>query len=114
MAWRPGPHRRRGQLSATTAWAVGTSLGIPGASSLTLIEHWNGRRWHTQPSISPGGQSFLLGVTALTRSRAWAAGLYTFGGNTGTLVEAWDGTSWTEPSTPAPACTSGRWEVRGP
>ena len=98
-------------LSATSAWAVGTRLGTTAASSLTLIEHWNGRRWHIQPSISPGGQSFLIGVTALTRSRAWAAGLYTFGSSTGSLVESWDGTSWTEPSTPGPGLHVGLLDI---
>jgi hypothetical protein len=89
-------------LSAESAWAVGTVLGATAAQSLTLIEYWNGHLWQTQPSVSPGGQNFLVGVTALTGSQAWTAGLYTFGSNTGTLVENWDGTSWQEQTTPGP------------
>lgn len=89
-------------LSATSAWAVGLVLGASTTQSLTLIEHWNGRRWHTQPSVSPGSENFLVGVTALSGTQAWATGAYVFGSDTGTLVESWSGTSWHEPSTPGP------------
>lgn len=89
-------------LSATSAWAVGTAHGASLLQSRSLIEHWNGHSWHLQPAINPGSQNVLIGVTALTRTMALAAGAYTFGPNFGTLVESWDGTSWQEQTTPGP------------
>jgi hypothetical protein len=89
-------------LSPSSARVVGTVLSLSAAQSLTLIEYWNGHGWHIQPSVSPGGDNLLLGVTALKGAQAWAAGAYTFGSDLGTLVEAWDGASWQEPSTPDP------------
>jgi hypothetical protein len=88
--------------SATSAWAVGIVLEASETESLTLIEHWNGHRWRTQPSVSPGSENVLIGVTALSGTQAWTAGLYTFGSDTGTLVESWNGATWGEPSTPGP------------
>ncbi len=109
-AWRiqaspdPGSHGAElagvTALSATSARAVGLVLGASATQSLTLIEHWNGHRWRTQPSVSPGSENFLIGVTAFSGTQAWAVGLYVFGSDTGTLVESWNGTSWHEPSTP--------------
>jgi hypothetical protein len=102
----PGPHGADLEgvtaLSATSAWAVGTALGASRLRSRSLIEHWNGRSWRLQPPISPGSENVLFGVSALSRTTAWAAGAYVFGSDLGTLVESWDGTSWQEPSTPGP------------
>jgi len=102
----PGPHGAALEgvtaLSRTSAWAVGVTLSASVVRSRSLIEHWNGRSWRQQPAISPGGENVLVGVTALSRARAWAAGVYSFGSNFGTLVESWDGTSWSEPATPGP------------
>jgi hypothetical protein len=89
-------------LSANSAWAVGIVLGATQSQSQSLIEDWNGAGWQIQPSVSPGGQNFLIGVTALTGTQAWTAGLYSFGSDTGTLVENWDGASWQEQTTPGP------------
>lgn len=89
-------------LSSRSAWAVGAVLGTSEPQPLTFIEYWNGHGWHVQPSVSPGSENFLLGVTALTGTQAWAAGTYTFGSDFGTLVESWDGASWHEPATPGP------------
>jgi hypothetical protein len=116
-AWRiqaspdPGTHSAElagvTALSAASAWAVGLVLGASETQSLTLIEHWNGHRWRTQPSVSPGSENFLASVTALSGTQAWAAGLYVFGSDTGTLVESWNGASWHEPSTPGPGLQVG-------
>jgi hypothetical protein len=87
-------------LSPRSAWAVGVVLGSSAPQPLTLIEYWNRHGWHQQPSVSPGSENFLLGVTALTSKQAWAIGTYTFGSHFGTLVESWHDGSWSEPSTP--------------
>jgi hypothetical protein len=89
-------------LSRTDAWAVGISYGATLAESKSLAEHWNGHSWHETPTVSPGGQNGLAGVSALSPASVWSAGFYTFGDNLGTLAEHWDGTSWDEPSTPGP------------
>lgn len=90
-------------LSATSAWAVGSALGTSILQSKSLIDHWDGHSWRLQTADSPGTENILFGVTALSRTRAWAAGAYVFGpSNLGTLVEAWDGTLWQEQATPGP------------
>lgn len=101
-------------VSADSAWAVGAVLTASPAETQSLIEHWNGHGWHIQPSISPGSENVLLGVTALTATQAWAAGAYTFGSNLGTLVEYWDGTSWQEPRHPRPRSAGRPPRHRGP
>jgi hypothetical protein len=98
-------------LSPTRAWAAGTVLNADGAAGQSLIERWDGRGWHIQPSVNPGSENALLGVTALTGARAWTAGLYTFGSDSGTLVEQWNGVSWAEPATPGPDLHEGLFGI---
>jgi hypothetical protein len=83
-------------LSATDAWAVGSSGFAISDSLQTLIEHWNGTSWHIVASPSPGPLSFLTGVTALSASNVWAAGVTgtDSSSNELTLIEHWDGSTW--------------------
>jgi hypothetical protein len=81
--------------SGSDAWAVGRFSN--GTADQTLIEHWDGTRWRTVPSPDPGGPSQeneLLGVTATSRSNAWAVGDYFDGTLSQPLIEHWDGTAW--------------------
>ena len=61
------------------------------------------------PSPSPDGGGYLNGVTAISRTDAWAVGLIASGGpgNSGAtttpLIEHWDGTSWDQVPCPVPA-----------
>lgn len=52
--------------------------------------------WNVIPSPSPGSQSVLDGVSAISQSDIWAAG-YT---DNQTLTEHWDGASWNVVSSP--------------
>jgi hypothetical protein len=117
-AWKqipsPRPPRSHGSelfSIATTgpsgAWAVGDYVQAAKSNEdlavETLIDHWNGRAWKQVPSPSPGGstessgdQSTLSGVTAASRSRAWAVGRYSPGTNprASRLIEHWTGQKW--------------------
>jgi hypothetical protein len=101
----------RGSLQAvagsapTNAWAVGSRW--TGSQTVTLIQHWDGVRWRTVPSPSPGGAngSYLEGVSVVSAADVWAVGNYYANAaltDVNTLVEHWDGTSWTTVASPSP------------
>ena len=91
-------------LSPDNAWAVGTSDG------LTLIEHWNGKRWSIVPSPNPatgtaGDSDTLASISGSGPDDLWAAG---WDSNEATqtiqlLFEHWNGTTWTAVTSPTPA-----------
>jgi alpha-tubulin suppressor-like RCC1 family protein len=90
-------------LSPGNAWAVGTSGG------LTLIEHWNGKRWSIVPSPNPatgtvGDSDTLTSISGTGPSDLWAAGWDSNEAiNTIQLLfEHWNGTSWTAVPSPTP------------
>jgi hypothetical protein len=63
--------------SPRDAWAVGDyDPDFPATLDRTLIEHWNGSRWATVPSPSPGFPDNNSGLddVAATSTSAWAAG----------------------------------------
>ena len=79
-------------LSATNAWAVGSSGS---ASVKTLIEHWNGTKWTRVGSPNPStSENELLGVSASSPSDVWAVGYYKTSSGHRTLVEHWNGSTW--------------------
>jgi hypothetical protein len=106
--------------SATNAWAVGSYFN--GTSDQTLIEHWNGKKWHVQPSPSPASSCAIAGpltpgarairarpiiglvsVAATSSSNAWAVGIRCAStGGTRTLVEHWNGKAWKVQPSPNP------------
>lgn len=90
-------------VSASDAWAVGVSSS--GAGDMTLILHWNGTRWKRVPSPDPGGtgsDNDLFGVTATSRSDAWAVGEVFASGKITTLIVRWNGRRWTRVASPNP------------
>jgi hypothetical protein len=108
VAWRvvsspnPGPLDNRlnavSALSPNNAWAVGYYLLEDGHSRKTLVEHWNGARWHVEPSLNYGPDPYgneLRGVVALAPNDVWAVGWY-YGPffRAHTLIEHWDGSLW--------------------
>lgn len=110
-----GPLYAVSALSATDAWAVGTS-----GYQRSLVLHWNGTSWSDVASPNPGGTgtaSFtkLYSVTTLSPSDAWAVGWYGKNGGqeaTGkTLVLHWNGTSWTRLASPSVGKSSALWGV---
>src|SRR5712692_12001493 len=61
-------------VSARNAWAVGEYF--VGASTVTLIEHWNGKSWSVISSPNVGtGTNELFAVRGTSSHNIWAAGL---------------------------------------
>jgi hypothetical protein len=91
--------------SPSDAWAVGSYETTSGGFR-TLALHWNGTTWTQVPSPSPEvtDGSFLVSVTALSPSDAWAVGWYylTGGEASNTLALHWDGTRWAVARSPNP------------
>jgi len=89
--------------SATDCWAVGYSSlnAVPNASTVTLIERWNGTSWTIVSSPNnPGTNNSLFGLTCVSELRCWAVGSYQAGAETQTLIEQWNGSSWSVVSSP--------------
>ena len=88
-------------VSPSDAWAVGEDYN--GSDLQTLVEHWNGKAWTMQDSPNPGGltgDNYLLSVTGVSASDAWAVGYYDNGSSQQTLIEHWNGTAWKVQSSP--------------
>lgn len=83
-------------------------IGGFSAEPVTLAEHWDGRRWSTEPTIDVTGAAAvqLHGVSCASPSACTAVGADT-GGNGSSppepLAERWDGSAWTLQSPAAPA-----------
>jgi hypothetical protein len=92
-------------VSASDAWAVGTSGSQMGNGGQTLIEHWDGAQWQIVKSPSPGSiDNTMNGVTAVSATDAWAIGYdVNTPGVTQTLIERWNGSSWSVVKSPSPA-----------
>jgi hypothetical protein len=100
-------------LSPTDVWAAGLSVtGVPAATSRTLIEHWDGRRWTIVPSPNVRTargvtNNTLFSISGRRRDDVWAVG--SWGGLRGgyggqgdhTLAMHWDGRRWSRTATPA-------------
>jgi hypothetical protein len=107
-------------VSATDAWAAGykcsnAECSTPDLTYSTLIEHWNGRKWSTVASPSPGPSTQLTGVSAVSATDAWAVG-YTNSGPVNTvagpgLILHWNGRKWS--TTPLPEPSGDYYFLRG-
>ena len=73
---RPATPWRSAAPSASDAWAVGGSLNQASVKNTTLILHWNGTKWLTQPVPVPRGadNDGLQSITAVSAKAAWAVG----------------------------------------
>jgi hypothetical protein len=87
------------EISPTNVWAVGSSNGSSGSTSLVL--HWNGTRWAQVPTPS-SGISGLSGVSAVAANDIWAVGSGGTLSRETTLVLHWDGSRWTRVPSPTP------------
>jgi hypothetical protein len=91
-------------LSASNIWAVGVNSTITsnGATSQSLIEHFNGTSWSVVPSpAAEPVNSALLSVVAVSANDIWAVGHTSGGAGTdGALTEHWNGTAWSVVSSP--------------
>jgi hypothetical protein len=95
--------------SADNAWAVGCAgncfQGFGGIK--TLILHWNGTAWKRVPSPSPGQDSSLSSVAAVSAHTAWAVGCtalcFLASTSPQTVILQWNGTTWKRVASPAQA-----------
>ncbi len=99
-------------LSADDVWAVGETGNVaPPGAELTLILHWDGRRWSHISSSSPRNAASLpfdalFAVDAAGPDDVWAVGDANRatpgygGGGDRPLVERWDGRRWRLVSSP--------------
>ncbi|HVG00268.1 MAG TPA: S-layer homology domain-containing protein [Chloroflexia bacterium] len=88
-------------------WAVGFYYDSSGGTDqmLSLIEHWDGEKWSTVPSPSPGTNTNTLeAVAMLGANDGWAVGSYSMVGSTDvhTLVMRWNGLTWNVVASPSP------------
>jgi hypothetical protein len=94
--------------SATNAWAVGVWFDTARLKYRTLVLRWAGSSWKMQKAPSTPDQSnYLYGVTAESRSSAWAVGSHQALVSgvyqpLQTLIEHWDGTRWSIVPSPDP------------
>jgi hypothetical protein len=91
--------------SATDVWAAGTFRDTSSNLYRTLIEHFDGRAWHTLPSPNAGGGAYneLNGISADSSTDAWAVGFHAPSSTSSTLAERWNGASWSIVATQNPA-----------
>ena len=111
----PSPGRHLSELdgvsaeSPTDAWAVGYYENAPTRAEHfhPLILHWNGSAWSRVNSPNPGVMSLLDGVSARSRTDAWAVGLsWANGVRTNSLILHWNGTAWSKAKSPSPGDTN--------
>jgi hypothetical protein len=85
-------------VSSTEAWAAGYYLDAGTDTQRTLTEHWNGSSWSAIASPNVGSiNNYLLGVSAVSASDAWAVG---YDGQFNNLIEHWNGSSWSVVASP--------------
>jgi hypothetical protein len=92
-------------LSPSDGWAVGSDETASGGNR-TLALRFNGVTWAQVASPSPEviDGSFLLSVSAMSPSDAWAVGWYYLSGgeSSNTLALRWNGTRWAVARSPNP------------
>jgi hypothetical protein len=92
-------------VSATDAWAVGVYfVSLEPPHNLTLILHWNGKKWAVVPSPSPTSSfNVLFSVGAVSASDVWAVGNRSSSSDPNThrtMIQHWNGTKWSVVSSP--------------
>ena len=94
-------------LAADDVWAVGIRAGgLPQATSIPWILHWDGSAWHEVAAPSLGNRSnHLVGIAAVSAQDIWAVGTYRdIGGLYQMFVLHYDGQDWKV--VPAPVLAS--------
>ena len=89
--------------AATSCIAVGQFT--TSATTMTLVESWNGSVWSVVPSPNPTGAttSVLTGVSCTSSLSCIAVGGSVSAGTILTLVESWNGSVWSVVPSPNPA-----------
>lgn len=92
-------------VSADDVWAAGTTTSNDSQSSTArpwarpLIEHWDGKQWHSSP-IPNGLENSFSSVTAITPYDVWAVGSTNEQADLPVLAVHWDGTRWSAVQVP--------------
>jgi len=88
-------------VSSNDVTAVGLLRDSGQQRELTLIEHWNGKKWSVIPSPNQseaaGSLNALTSVTAISATNSYAVGFFGNAATKGqdeTLVEHFDGKKW--------------------
>ena len=88
-------------VSANDVTAVGLLRDAGQQRELTLVEHWNGKKWSVIPSPNqsdaPGSLNALTSVAAISATDLYAVGFFGDAGTSGqdeTLAEHFDGKKW--------------------
>jgi hypothetical protein len=79
-------------ISGHDVWVVGSFWDGINDTGGSLIEQWNGHRWHIVPS--PAGLDRLHAIGVASARDIWAAGDHSDGNTFRPLVERWDGQRW--------------------
>ena len=81
--------------SAKQIWATGFYCPTE-AKCVPTILGWNGTRWRRSsiPSLPTAVSGFLYGVSAFSKTSAWAVGTAQKTSAGGPLIEHWNGQSW--------------------
>jgi hypothetical protein len=90
----------------TTLGQLAEAVSSPPASSLALVEHWNGARWAVQstPGFMGAAAAQAIGISCGSPTLCFATGVYV-DSSTGLelpLLEQYDGTTWSIQAIPAP------------
>ncbi|HEY2639707.1 MAG TPA: hypothetical protein VGI66_07455 [Streptosporangiaceae bacterium] len=96
-------------ISATDAWAVGTTSN--GTANGALIEHWNGTRWKRVWPGTGNGRGVLQGVTATGPDNVWAAGFNDNGPTYLSLILHFNGKRWSPVPSPNPTGSTNLWDI---
>jgi hypothetical protein len=90
-------------VSARNAWAVGYASVCGCGPGVSLVEHWNGKKWKRVHAPTPGGGTNLNGLAMISASRMWVVGDTGSGdGPTKTLTLRRSGTTWKHVASPNP------------
>jgi hypothetical protein len=88
-------------VSSNNVTAVGLLRDAGQQRELTLVEHWNGKKWSIvsspNQSEAPGSLNALTSVTAVSATDLYAVGFFGNAATNGqdeTLVEHFDGKNW--------------------
>ncbi|MGH2510739.1 MAG: hypothetical protein ACRDHZ_25510, partial [Ktedonobacteraceae bacterium] len=86
-------------LSAHDIWAVGLGRNAEEQVSYSLVMHWDGSQWRSEPAPPASEVRELDSISAISTQDLWSTG---FDLNGHALIEHWDGQKWQRVVLPAP------------
>ena len=80
--------------SASNAWAVSGAFRQGFGSSISVINHWNGKTWTRTASPNPVGGAVFYSVAAISVGDAWSVGTDTHTATWQNVIAHWNGKAW--------------------